>query len=161
MSNTCSPYCKFVCRLYHVWCVFSTVFCDLGYMQYFSALQLVSQPSLCIPLFVSIVQRHSKSRLSCQSVDKEEDGQERSGREAGGQFNRWLLTCFTTTLAISDDWESWQLLIARNSLGHQQSFSSEPLCLYGKEWYTVLEAWRYWQQRRKSWLVLIPSLKNQ
>uniref|UniRef100_A0A3B4YNV0 Phosphoinositide phospholipase C n=1 Tax=Seriola lalandi dorsalis TaxID=1841481 RepID=A0A3B4YNV0_SERLL len=32
--------------------------------------------------------RHSKSRLSCQSMDKEEDGQERSGREAGGQFNR-------------------------------------------------------------------------
>ncbi|XP_029026990.1 1-phosphatidylinositol 4,5-bisphosphate phosphodiesterase eta-1 isoform X2 [Betta splendens] len=32
--------------------------------------------------------RHSKSRLSCQSVDKEEDGQERSGREAGGQFSR-------------------------------------------------------------------------
>uniref|UniRef100_A0A3B4T6K1 Phosphoinositide phospholipase C n=1 Tax=Seriola dumerili TaxID=41447 RepID=A0A3B4T6K1_SERDU len=31
---------------------------------------------------------HSKSRLSCQSVDKEEDSQERSGREAGGQFNR-------------------------------------------------------------------------
>uniref|UniRef100_A0A4W6FDR6 Phosphoinositide phospholipase C n=1 Tax=Lates calcarifer TaxID=8187 RepID=A0A4W6FDR6_LATCA len=32
--------------------------------------------------------RHSKSRLSCQSVDKEEDSQERSERDAGGQFNR-------------------------------------------------------------------------
>ncbi|CAN9510950.1 unnamed protein product [Ophioblennius macclurei] len=32
--------------------------------------------------------RHSKSRLTCQSVDKEDDGQEKSGREAGGQINR-------------------------------------------------------------------------
>ncbi|XP_076002617.1 1-phosphatidylinositol 4,5-bisphosphate phosphodiesterase eta-1 [Genypterus blacodes] len=32
--------------------------------------------------------RHSKSRLSCHSVDKEEDSQESSDREAGGQSNR-------------------------------------------------------------------------
>uniref|UniRef100_H2T4K3 Phosphoinositide phospholipase C n=1 Tax=Takifugu rubripes TaxID=31033 RepID=H2T4K3_TAKRU len=32
--------------------------------------------------------RHSKSRLTCQNVEKEDDAQERSGREAGGQFNR-------------------------------------------------------------------------
>uniref|UniRef100_UPI003AAE598C 1-phosphatidylinositol 4,5-bisphosphate phosphodiesterase eta-1 n=1 Tax=Centroberyx gerrardi TaxID=166262 RepID=UPI003AAE598C len=32
--------------------------------------------------------RHSKSRLSCQSVEKEDDDQEGSGREAGGQLNR-------------------------------------------------------------------------
>ncbi|KAM9317815.1 1-phosphatidylinositol 4,5-bisphosphate phosphodiesterase eta-1 [Pholidichthys leucotaenia] len=32
--------------------------------------------------------RHSKSRLTCQSVDKEEEAQEKSGREAGGQLNR-------------------------------------------------------------------------
>ncbi|XP_072551075.1 1-phosphatidylinositol 4,5-bisphosphate phosphodiesterase eta-1 isoform X2 [Salminus brasiliensis] len=33
--------------------------------------------------------RHSKSRLKCQSVDTDEDGQqEASGKEAGGQFNR-------------------------------------------------------------------------
>lgn len=38
--------------------------------------------------YVCILQRHSKSRLSCQGVDKEEELQERSGREAGGQFNR-------------------------------------------------------------------------
>lgn len=35
-----------------------------------------------------VLQRHSKSRLTCQSVEKEDDTQERSGREAGGQFNR-------------------------------------------------------------------------
>lgn len=35
-----------------------------------------------------VLQRHSKSRLTCQSVEKEDDAQERSGREAGGQFNR-------------------------------------------------------------------------
>lgn len=34
------------------------------------------------------LQRHSKSRLTCQTVEKEDDAQERSGREAGGQFNR-------------------------------------------------------------------------
>ncbi|XP_017570909.1 1-phosphatidylinositol 4,5-bisphosphate phosphodiesterase eta-1 isoform X2 [Pygocentrus nattereri] len=33
--------------------------------------------------------RHSKSRLKCQSVDTDEDGQqEASGKEGGGQFNR-------------------------------------------------------------------------
>ena len=41
-----------------------------------------------IKLCVYIFQRHSKSRLSCQTVEKEEDGEETSGREAGGQFNR-------------------------------------------------------------------------
>lgn len=35
-----------------------------------------------------LLQRHSKSRLTCQNVEKEDDAQERSGREAGGQFNR-------------------------------------------------------------------------
>ncbi|XP_058489368.1 1-phosphatidylinositol 4,5-bisphosphate phosphodiesterase eta-1 isoform X3 [Solea solea] len=32
--------------------------------------------------------RHSKSRLSCQSVDKDEDSDDRCGTEAGGQLNR-------------------------------------------------------------------------
>lgn len=41
---------------------------------------------LCLCVFIA--QRHSKSRLACQIVEKEEDDQERSGREAGGQFNR-------------------------------------------------------------------------
>lgn len=35
-----------------------------------------------------VMQRHSKSRLTSQNVEKEDDAQERSGREAGGQFNR-------------------------------------------------------------------------
>lgn len=49
---------------------------------------------VCVNLFppgcvcVYVLQRHSKSRLTCQSVEKEDDAQERSGREAGGQFNR-------------------------------------------------------------------------
>uniref|UniRef100_A0A673WGW7 Phosphoinositide phospholipase C n=1 Tax=Salmo trutta TaxID=8032 RepID=A0A673WGW7_SALTR len=34
------------------------------------------------------LQRHSKSRLKSQSTDGEEDGQETSGREAGGQITR-------------------------------------------------------------------------
>lgn len=49
--------------------------------------------SACANLFppgclCHVLQRHSKSRLTCQSVEKEDDAQERSGREAGGQFNR-------------------------------------------------------------------------
>uniref|UniRef100_A0A8C5HHA2 Phosphoinositide phospholipase C n=1 Tax=Gouania willdenowi TaxID=441366 RepID=A0A8C5HHA2_GOUWI len=32
--------------------------------------------------------RHSKSRLSCHSTEKEDDGQETAERETGGQFNR-------------------------------------------------------------------------
>lgn len=50
-------------------------------------MQLFVYVFLCVCVCVS-VQRHSKSRLSCQSVDKEEDSQENSAREAGGQFNR-------------------------------------------------------------------------
>uniref|UniRef100_A0A3B3BK73 Phosphoinositide phospholipase C n=1 Tax=Oryzias melastigma TaxID=30732 RepID=A0A3B3BK73_ORYME len=34
------------------------------------------------------VQRHSKSRLSCQSTENEDDVQEKSPKEAAGQFNR-------------------------------------------------------------------------
>uniref|UniRef100_A0AAR2M4H8 Phosphoinositide phospholipase C n=2 Tax=Pygocentrus nattereri TaxID=42514 RepID=A0AAR2M4H8_PYGNA len=38
---------------------------------------------------VARTHRHSKSRLKCQSVDTDEDGQqEASGKEGGGQFNR-------------------------------------------------------------------------
>lgn len=61
--------------------------------------------SFILVCYVCIMQRHSKSRLSCQGVDKEEELQERSGREAGGQFNRWPLTCFTTTLVLPKRWE--------------------------------------------------------
>ncbi|KAI3354187.1 hypothetical protein L3Q82_018727, partial [Scortum barcoo] len=60
--------------------------------------------------------RHSKSRLSCQSVDKEEDGQERSGREAGGQFNRGGRK--RKTMKLSRDLSN--LVVFTNSVASQE-----------------------------------------
>ncbi|KAK2847396.1 hypothetical protein Q5P01_010395 [Channa striata] len=60
--------------------------------------------------------RHSKSRLSCQTVDKEEDGQERSGREAGGQFNRGARK--RKTMKLSRDLSN--LVVFTNSVASQE-----------------------------------------
>ncbi|XP_044059631.1 1-phosphatidylinositol 4,5-bisphosphate phosphodiesterase eta-1 isoform X2 [Siniperca chuatsi] len=60
--------------------------------------------------------RHSKSRLSCQSVDKEEDGQERSGSEAGGQFNRGGRK--RKTMKLSRDLSN--LVVFTNSVASQE-----------------------------------------
>ncbi|XP_070761630.1 1-phosphatidylinositol 4,5-bisphosphate phosphodiesterase eta-1 [Enoplosus armatus] len=60
--------------------------------------------------------RHSKSRLSCQSVDKEEDGQEGSGREAGGQFNRGGRK--RKTMKLSRDLSN--LVVFTNSVASQE-----------------------------------------
>uniref|UniRef100_A0A8D0AK76 Phosphoinositide phospholipase C n=1 Tax=Sander lucioperca TaxID=283035 RepID=A0A8D0AK76_SANLU len=60
-------------------------------------------------------QRHSKSRLSCQSVDKEDDG-ESSGREAGGQFNRGGRK--RKTMKLSRDLSN--LVVFTNSVASQE-----------------------------------------
>ncbi|XP_070826690.1 1-phosphatidylinositol 4,5-bisphosphate phosphodiesterase eta-1 isoform X1 [Chaetodon trifascialis] len=60
--------------------------------------------------------RHSKSRLSCQSVDKEEDGQEKSGREAGGQFYRGGRK--RKTMKLSRDLSN--LVVFTNSVASQE-----------------------------------------
>ncbi|KAM7412957.1 hypothetical protein PAMA_020374 [Pampus argenteus] len=61
--------------------------------------------------------RHSKSRLTCQSVDKEEDDdQERSGREAGGQFNRGGRK--RKTMKLSRDLSN--LVVFTNSVASQE-----------------------------------------
>uniref|UniRef100_A0A669CCY9 Phosphoinositide phospholipase C n=1 Tax=Oreochromis niloticus TaxID=8128 RepID=A0A669CCY9_ORENI len=60
--------------------------------------------------------RHSKSRLTCQSMDKEEDGQERSGREAGGQFNRCGRK--RKTMKLSRDLSN--LVVFTNSVASQE-----------------------------------------
>uniref|UniRef100_A0A3Q4IE65 Phosphoinositide phospholipase C n=1 Tax=Neolamprologus brichardi TaxID=32507 RepID=A0A3Q4IE65_NEOBR len=62
------------------------------------------------------IQRHSKSRLTCQSMDKEEDGQERSGREAGGQFNRCGRK--RKTMKLSRDLSN--LVVFTNSVASQE-----------------------------------------
>uniref|UniRef100_A0A8P4GKT9 Phosphoinositide phospholipase C n=1 Tax=Dicentrarchus labrax TaxID=13489 RepID=A0A8P4GKT9_DICLA len=61
-------------------------------------------------------QRHSKSRLSCQSVDKEDDGQERSRGEAGGQFNRGGRK--RKTMKLSRDLSN--LVVFTNSVASQE-----------------------------------------
>lgn len=109
---------------------------------------------LYVHLCVAIVQRHSKSRLSCQSVDKEEDGSEREA----GQFNRWPLTRLTTTLTIPENWEVWEFLTSESI--KQSSASLTPLkptkpssaiiyvCVSWKEW---LQARSYsWQWKKGS-----------
>uniref|UniRef100_A0A3Q2DV67 Phosphoinositide phospholipase C n=1 Tax=Cyprinodon variegatus TaxID=28743 RepID=A0A3Q2DV67_CYPVA len=60
--------------------------------------------------------RHSKSRLTCQSVEKEEDSQERSGREAGGQFNR--IGRKRKTIKLSRDLSN--LVVFTNSVASQE-----------------------------------------
>ncbi|XP_051254054.1 1-phosphatidylinositol 4,5-bisphosphate phosphodiesterase eta-1 isoform X2 [Dicentrarchus labrax] len=60
--------------------------------------------------------RHSKSRLSCQSVDKEDDGQERSRGEAGGQFNRGGRK--RKTMKLSRDLSN--LVVFTNSVASQE-----------------------------------------
>ncbi|XP_051813621.1 1-phosphatidylinositol 4,5-bisphosphate phosphodiesterase eta-1 isoform X1 [Acanthochromis polyacanthus] len=60
--------------------------------------------------------RHSKSRLSCQSVEKEDDSQERSGREAGGQFNRGGRK--RKTMKLSRDLSN--LVVFTNSVASQE-----------------------------------------
>ncbi|XP_034403837.1 1-phosphatidylinositol 4,5-bisphosphate phosphodiesterase eta-1 isoform X1 [Cyclopterus lumpus] len=59
--------------------------------------------------------RHSKSRLSCQSMDKEEDIQERSGGEAG-QFNRGGRK--RKTMKLSRDLSN--LVVFTNSVASQE-----------------------------------------
>uniref|UniRef100_A0A3Q2QCD8 Phosphoinositide phospholipase C n=1 Tax=Fundulus heteroclitus TaxID=8078 RepID=A0A3Q2QCD8_FUNHE len=61
-------------------------------------------------------QRHSKSRLACQSVEKEDDVQERSGREAGGQFNRGGRK--RKTIKLSRDLSN--LVVFTNSVASQE-----------------------------------------
>uniref|UniRef100_A0A3B3Z4I0 Phosphoinositide phospholipase C n=1 Tax=Poecilia mexicana TaxID=48701 RepID=A0A3B3Z4I0_9TELE len=60
--------------------------------------------------------RHSKSRLACQSVEKEEEVQERSGREAGGQFNRGGRK--RKTMKLSRDLSN--LVVFTNSVASQE-----------------------------------------
>ncbi|XP_031729338.1 1-phosphatidylinositol 4,5-bisphosphate phosphodiesterase eta-1 isoform X2 [Anarrhichthys ocellatus] len=60
--------------------------------------------------------RHSKSRLSCQSMDKEDDIQETSGREAGGQFNRGGRK--RKTMKLSRDLSN--LVVFTNSVASQE-----------------------------------------
>ncbi|XP_041850017.1 1-phosphatidylinositol 4,5-bisphosphate phosphodiesterase eta-1 isoform X2 [Melanotaenia boesemani] len=60
--------------------------------------------------------RHSKSRLSCQSVDKEEDDQGKSGKEAGGQFNRGGRK--RKTMKLSRDLSN--LVVFTNSVASQE-----------------------------------------
>ncbi|CAF90932.1 unnamed protein product [Tetraodon nigroviridis] len=60
--------------------------------------------------------RHSKSRLTCQSVEKEDDAQERSGREAGGQFNRGGRK--RKTMKLSRDLSN--LVVFTNSVASQE-----------------------------------------
>ncbi|XP_054462090.1 1-phosphatidylinositol 4,5-bisphosphate phosphodiesterase eta-1 [Anoplopoma fimbria] len=60
--------------------------------------------------------RHSKSRLSCQSMDKEEDIQETSGREAGGQFIRGGRK--RKTMKLSRDLSN--LVVFTNSVASQE-----------------------------------------
>uniref|UniRef100_A0A1A8M8Z6 Phosphoinositide phospholipase C n=1 Tax=Nothobranchius pienaari TaxID=704102 RepID=A0A1A8M8Z6_9TELE len=60
--------------------------------------------------------RHSKSRLSCQSVEKEDDVQEKSGREAGGQFNRCGRK--RKTMKLSRDLSN--LVVFTNSVASQE-----------------------------------------
>ncbi|KAM9733135.1 1-phosphatidylinositol 4,5-bisphosphate phosphodiesterase eta-1 isoform 3-T3 [Menidia menidia] len=60
--------------------------------------------------------RHSKSRLSCQSLDKEEEVQEKSGREASGQFNRGGRK--RKTMKLSRDLSN--LVVFTNSVASQE-----------------------------------------
>ncbi|XP_054650538.1 1-phosphatidylinositol 4,5-bisphosphate phosphodiesterase eta-1 isoform X2 [Dunckerocampus dactyliophorus] len=60
--------------------------------------------------------RHSKSRLTCQSVEKEEDDQETSGRDAGGQFNRGGRK--RKTMKLSRDLSN--LVVFTNSVASQE-----------------------------------------
>ncbi|XP_037320774.2 1-phosphatidylinositol 4,5-bisphosphate phosphodiesterase eta-1 isoform X3 [Pungitius pungitius] len=60
--------------------------------------------------------RHSKSRLPCQSTDKEEEIQEISGREAGGQFNRGGRK--RKTMKLSRDLSN--LVVFTNSVASQE-----------------------------------------
>ncbi|XP_029302132.1 LOW QUALITY PROTEIN: 1-phosphatidylinositol 4,5-bisphosphate phosphodiesterase eta-1 [Cottoperca gobio] len=61
--------------------------------------------------------RHSKSRLSCQSVDKEDDVQETgTGKEAGGQFNRGGRK--RKTMKLSRDLSN--LVVFTNSVASQE-----------------------------------------
>ncbi|KAM8902901.1 1-phosphatidylinositol 4,5-bisphosphate phosphodiesterase eta-1 isoform 2-T2 [Spinachia spinachia] len=60
--------------------------------------------------------RHSKSRLPCQSADKEEEIQEMSGREAGGQFNRGGRK--RKTMKLSRDLSN--LVVFTNSVASQE-----------------------------------------
>ncbi|XP_061683340.1 1-phosphatidylinositol 4,5-bisphosphate phosphodiesterase eta-1 [Syngnathoides biaculeatus] len=60
--------------------------------------------------------RHSKSRLTCQSVEKEEDEQETSTRDAGGQFNRGGRK--RKTMKLSRDLSN--LVVFTNSVASQE-----------------------------------------
>uniref|UniRef100_A0A672Z6C1 Phosphoinositide phospholipase C n=1 Tax=Sphaeramia orbicularis TaxID=375764 RepID=A0A672Z6C1_9TELE len=62
--------------------------------------------------------QHSKSRLSCQSVEKEDECQEKSGREAGGQFNRGGRK--RKTMKLSRDLSN--LVVFTNSVASQDRF---------------------------------------
>ncbi|XP_068173285.1 1-phosphatidylinositol 4,5-bisphosphate phosphodiesterase eta-1 [Antennarius striatus] len=67
--------------------------------------------------------RHSKSRLTCQSVDKEEDGLENSGREVGGQFNRGGRK--RKTIKLSRDLSN--LVVFTNSVASQECLNEGTL----------------------------------
>lgn len=67
--------------------------------------------------------RHSKSRLSCSSVDKEEESQERSSREAGEQFNRGGRK--RKTMKLSRDLSN--LVVFTNSVASQECLTDGTL----------------------------------
>ncbi|XP_068615998.1 1-phosphatidylinositol 4,5-bisphosphate phosphodiesterase eta-1-like, partial [Brachionichthys hirsutus] len=67
--------------------------------------------------------RHSKSRLTCQSVDKEEDDLEKSGKEAGGQFNRGGRK--RKTMKLSRDLSN--LVVFTNSVASQECLNEGTL----------------------------------
>ncbi|XP_035478412.1 1-phosphatidylinositol 4,5-bisphosphate phosphodiesterase eta-1 isoform X3 [Scophthalmus maximus] len=81
-----------------------------------SFITTLKQKTGCFSDSLSPLERHSKSRLSCQSVDKEEDGQEKSGREAGGQFNRGGRK--RKTMKLSRDLSN--LVVFTNSIASQE-----------------------------------------
>ncbi|KAM3616483.1 uncharacterized protein V6R79_018896 [Siganus canaliculatus] len=60
--------------------------------------------------------RHSKSRLTCQSMDKDDESHERSEREAGGQFNRGGRK--RKTMKLSRDLSN--LVVFTNSVASQE-----------------------------------------
>ncbi|XP_034149434.1 1-phosphatidylinositol 4,5-bisphosphate phosphodiesterase eta-1 isoform X7 [Esox lucius] len=68
--------------------------------------------------------RHSKSKLKSQSADGDEDGQETSGREGGGQFNRCGRK--RKTMKLSRDLSD--LVVFTNSLVSQEGLDEDLPC---------------------------------
>uniref|UniRef100_A0A8C5A8A5 Phosphoinositide phospholipase C n=1 Tax=Gadus morhua TaxID=8049 RepID=A0A8C5A8A5_GADMO len=103
--------------------------CCVHVCSYVSALNLImcSCPCVCLCPFMCVcasvcvcvcvcVQRHSKSRLTCQSVEKDDDEQDSAYREAGGQFNRGGRK--RKTMKLSRDLSD--LVVFTNSMASQE-----------------------------------------